>query len=180
MEVDFIHAAIETATKQIPVYIPRDWHAICYLARWKNRYNVIQLDFTSFYDFKEHSKQTMPNLSQINWLKVKWMCYEQFIEPSSGSKSVIISYKYSCEEGPFQKVRTTRSVFGRHSKDNCSEKPPKLYQSQLPISHQKKKDLLALCADGTIPVEYHHFYSSLPSVQVSKECLPEPDADEEE
>ena len=58
-------------------------------------------------------------------------------------------------------------------------KPSQLYHAKLPVSEEKKKDLLQLCADGTTPVEYHDYYKCLPTSWIEKEKLPEPDIEED-
>jgi len=49
------------------------------------------------------------------------------------------------------------------------------YENKIPISDAKKKDLLALCKDGTIPEEYHSYYNNVPSDSSVKDVVPEPD-----
>ena len=49
----------------------------------------------------------------------------------------------------------------------------------LPISKAKKKDLIELCRDGTIPTEFHTFYNSLPCESDVADCLAEPNYDED-
>ena len=184
MEVDSIHAAIETAKKSISVYMPRDWQTVCQLARRKKGYNIIPLNHTSFLDFKALSKQIMPGLSQIQWLKVKWMRYEIEARPSDQPSNnhpqpsaVQILYKYKFDEDfrkvPDRKIRSATQV----------ETPPKakqLYPGRLSISEEKKRDLLQLCSDGTIPSEYHEYYKGLPTTSVAEpEKLPEPDMEED-
>lgn len=55
--------------------------------------------------------------------------------------------------------------------------PNQAYQHEIPISKLKKKDLLALCNDGTISAESYTYYKSLPS-DASEDRLPEPDGEE--
>ena len=57
-------------------------------------------------------------------------------------------------------------------------KPSQLYHAKSSIS-EKKKDLLQLCADGTILVEYHDYYKCLPTSRIEEEKLPEPDIEED-
>lgn len=38
------------------------------------------------------------------------------------------------------------------------------YFTMLPISTDKKKDLVKLCTDGIIPREYHYFYNNLVTI----------------
>jgi len=58
--------------------------------------------------------------------------------------------------------------------------PPPVYESRLPISAEKKKDLLKLPKDRVILAEYGHCYSSLPVSKSVHDNLPELSADETE
>ncbi|KAH3725266.1 hypothetical protein DPMN_051100, partial [Dreissena polymorpha] len=40
----------------------------------------------------------------------------------------------------------------------------------------KKKDLISLCRNGTIPSEYHKYYEDIPDDKNVRDCLPDPDA----
>ena len=55
----------------------------------------------------------------------------------------------------------------------------KAYSSQLPISAEKKNDLLSLCKELTIPKEFHTYHTTLKSNSAVRDCLAEPDFDEE-
>lgn len=48
-----------------------------------------------------------------------------------------------------------------------------LYSKPLPISQEKKKDLLKLCVKNVIPDAFHNFYKSLPSIPLKKDIAPE-------
>jgi len=50
-----------------------------------------------------------------------------------------------------------------------------VYPNKLPISGEKKKDLLALCSSGAIPDVYHNFFASPPPSNEIVETLQEPD-----
>lgn len=50
------------------------------------------------------------------------------------------------------------------------------YENKTPISDTKnKKDMLALCKDGTTPEEYHSYYNNTPSYSSVEDVVPEPD-----
>lgn len=50
------------------------------------------------------------------------------------------------------------------------------YENKTPISDTKnKKDMLALCKDGTTPEEYHSYYNNIPSYSSVEDVVPEPD-----
>ena len=48
------------------------------------------------------------------------------------------------------------------------------YQTRIPISEAKKKDLVKLCTQLVIPPEMHEWYKSLPTTSRTKDRLPEP------
>lgn len=53
------------------------------------------------------------------------------------------------------------------------------YKDVLPISGQKYKDLIKMCNDLTIPKAYHDFYKKLKFSSNTRDCLPQPDQDED-
>ena len=59
-------------------------------------------------------------------------------------------------------------------------KPKQKYKHKIPISEAKKKDLLDLCKDGTIPEDFHSYYDKLPSSVKVKDKVPEPDLYDDE
>ena len=56
-----------------------------------------------------------------------------------------------------------------------NEEIPNCFHSKLPISSAKKKDLVDLCKNGTIPEEYFHYYNNLLCDSTLMDALPEPD-----
>lgn len=52
------------------------------------------------------------------------------------------------------------------------------YHARLPISRDKRKDLLHLCDSGVIPSIYRTFYAALPVADNVRDCLPKPDVEE--
>ena len=54
-----------------------------------------------------------------------------------------------------------------------------LYEKKLPISVQKKNDLLKLCTKGIIPEEFHAYFSTLPVDKKTKDRVPVPAIDDD-
>jgi hypothetical protein len=46
------------------------------------------------------------------------------------------------------------------------------YDTKPPVSVQKKKDLVTLCAKEIIPKEFHNYYATLPTNKKEKEHVP--------
>ena len=46
------------------------------------------------------------------------------------------------------------------------------YESKLPISVQKKSDLVVLCTKEIIPEDFHGYYASLPTSSKQKDFVP--------
>lgn len=123
-----------------------------------------------FLDFKPLAKQTISKVQKdvddkkVNWLNMKWIQYRK-------SEPDFIYFKYDFDE-QFKAIKIRRS--GR----NTPSIPCK-FTGWLPISEQKKQDLLSLCHELIKPLEYHYFYENLP-VESKIDKLPEPDAYEED
>ena len=87
---------------------------------------------------------------------------------SHGCDLNVISYKttYS-KDDKFKEVEIVK-VPKRQSRQTsavavCELKPA--YTARLPVSKAKVKDLLELCADLTIPSQYHSFYEELRTLE---------------
>ena len=55
----------------------------------------------------------------------------------------------------------------------------KCYLTRLPVSEQKKSDLVNLCKKEIIPTEYHSYYTNLPSGKGCKDHIPYGSEDED-
>lgn len=67
--------------------------------------------------------------------------------------------------------KNVRSLIASTNKSNLELNC--LYSKPLPISHEKKKDLLKLCEKNVIPDVFHNFYKNLPSIPLKKDKAPE-------
>ena len=66
-------------------------------------------------------------------------------------KSIFVKYTFEPEK--FMEIITQRET----RTQGKTPSPTSLYTSKLPISHDKKKDLLCLCKNGIIPSHFHVF-----------------------
>ena len=81
----------------------------------------------------------------------------------------------------FKKLKSMGpSEVGLLGADTAKGGIPRKYDSKLPISAAKKKDLMQMCRKGVIPTEFHDFYESLPSNSSAPDKLGEPDTIEDE
>lgn len=175
MEVDSMHSAIERAKRCIPVYTMQDWLSIFRVARSKRLrnktsapYTIKEMTFTDFVNLQDLSNTLIRNRTkdssgqQVNWLLVKSFRF-------SKEKPGVIDFKYD-HSSEYRSIQ----VFGKGRPPALPKQLAKLYKSQLPISSQKKKDLLNLCRTGAIPQEFHGWYKQLPISAEAMDLVPEP------
>ncbi|CAC5378891.1 unnamed protein product [Mytilus coruscus] len=83
MEADSIHSAVERAKKNTQIYHPSQWDTVVSMARKKNPYIVIPMNFRDFSDLKSLRKKMCNNMKKtvnnktINWLLIKWIKVEK-------------------------------------------------------------------------------------------------------
>ena len=79
MECDSMHSAIEFAKKKTEIYVPTQWATVIRMARRKNPYFVIPLQFEDIYDFKQVQKISLKYSktdvygTKTNWLNIRWL-----------------------------------------------------------------------------------------------------------
>ncbi|KAH3698096.1 hypothetical protein DPMN_116022 [Dreissena polymorpha] len=133
-------------------------------------------------DFKDFVKKHCTNLKtsvtgqRINWLKVKWIQVRR-----DNQRSVFVNYSF--DDNQFQEIqvqKTTRKQKGVHNTwPNRESDLKRCYDTKLPISIQKKNDLVNLCSKETIPEELNSYYESLPTSSKEKDFVPM-ESDEED
>ena len=153
MEVDSMHAAIETKRKHQKVYNTHEWGMICTATRERNPYTVTELEFTDFMDFHKLVEETVVNHNKsisgqnVNWLKLKWL---RFIKAKPNS--ILVKERLTDDE--FQEIIVNQSV-GRRVHKNSPEHQwmstrgsctgtSLQYTQMLHISVAKKQDLVNL------------------------------------
>ena len=113
------------------------------------------------------------DVKKVQWNKIKCLRY---IKSEPGS--CFIKYDFKEE---FQEIKKYRTKRGRAAGASTAKGGiPQKYDSKLPISAAKKKDLMQMCRTGVIPPEVHDFYESLPSNASAPDKLGEPDTIEDE
>ncbi|KAI4455546.1 dna-directed rna polymerases i ii and iii subunit rpabc2 [Holotrichia oblita] len=176
MECNSMHSAIEKQKRNLSVYTMNDWINIFKMSRTKrgkkknDQYKVKELKFPDFIDFKKLSQDILKNRTRntlgdrVNWLKVKRFR----IEKASQS---LVKYSYT-HSGDYLDINI-------HGKGRPSKLPllKKAYSAMLPISEKKYNDLQKLCTNEVIPIEYHAWYSSLPTSTSVRDKKPEPSID---
>ena len=175
MEVDSIHSAIEASKKKVDVYHPNDWVNVIKLARRSNPYKVVQLEHDDFIDMKDLEERLFRNVKKdVEGEKVKWLEIRVIRYDAQSPNTIRFKYNFN-EEFRQLKVRMTSRGYDHEA----SLKVTKLYNEQLPVSIDKKKDLVSLCVRNVIPEVFHSFYKNLASHD-EVERLPEPDTQETE
>ena len=160
-----MHSAIECEKKYVDVYTMIDWVSI--FRRCRLPYRVITLQHSDVLDLQGLSQQIIKNIKQdedgnnVNWLLVKSFRYEK-AEPG------IIQYRYDYGDD-FKRINVPRSGWAVLPADLGHA-----YQTRIPISEAKKKDLVKLCTQLVIPAEIYEWYKSLPTASRTKDRLPEP------
>ena len=102
----------------------------------------------------------------VHWLQIVWMRFCK-------DKPNIMQYKYTYDEkAPFMELNLTVRQFKRPKRqmryvpivaESDDYQLPLAFEGKLPlpVSIAKKKDLLTLCEDLTIPAKFHYFYENL-------------------
>ena len=161
MPVDSMHGTIENAKKAIKIIVPRDWFNVLTLARRKNRFITIPMDYPCFIDWKKVAEQYQLK-HDTDGRPVKWSDIVHFRYTRESPDSIYFKYDF---DQNFKQIKVVSSTRTNRKMKKCSQSLPKLYSSLLPISAAKKKDLLNLCKKEIIPSVHHHYYENLPSTE---------------
>lgn len=162
MECDTAHAMIEKKKKRTDMRIhhPWDWAQLIRTVGKKDKFLVTEMQQEHFFDFKSFYTQKLQikNKNEENekfvWHDVQWM---RFTSDQIG----IIQYKTSVDAlEPFKKIS-----FLRRRQGNPVLDAPRQYSKLIPISEEKKKDLLSIL--HLIDPVFHHYYKNLPVLSSS-------------
>lgn len=168
LEVDAMHATIERGRKHKKVYTTREWALLISAARINPfPYNVHTLKILDFYDLKQLSSRVIKNSTKrlinmneenekVEWLKIKWLRFEK-------SKSQTIQFKYDLNSTLFFEIDVAQCNKRTQTYNWTNITLKEAYPRQIPISENKKKDLLFLLKSKIIPSDYKSFYESIPS-----------------
>lgn len=170
LEVDSMHATIERARKHINIYSPREYQVVMEMARKKRSpYKVENVSFKDIKDLKSLGKKVLSNTKEdtdgnkISWLGIKWLRFQKELPHS-------VQFKYNLSDETFLEF----SILGRRAKKflwstitlNCA------YSKRIPISAQKKQDLLKLLDKGVIPETYAAWFKALPCKKGRRDHVP--------
>lgn len=157
LECDVDHGLIEKQKKklQVPISHPYDWYQLVRSVGKKKKFEVIELNHSDFLNFADLLKKSLQlrkkdvEGNQFNWHSVKWFRYTR----ESGK----ILYKTTLDnDEPFHTL-----CLNRRGQPDSRLHPERLYKSSLPISKEKKKDILDLLP--LISPTFHDFYRNLKS-----------------
>jgi hypothetical protein len=153
MEVDSIHARIETSTKDKDIYCFDDWVIAIQSAKEElPKYQVQVLDRRFVYSFK-------PLVKLQNWEKdltgapIQWRKVKQVVVHGAENNLVRLKYEY---DGQF----TTMSPNSRVGRpvNLKSYKPPLAYQDTIPLSKKTAEHLQWYIDTNAIPVQKQEFF----------------------
>ena len=149
------------------------------MARKSKPYLVIPLKHRNIIDFKKVASARIRNTkTDIRGQRVNWLDFRciQFVK----GQDDLMFFKCNFDDTEFRVLRLLGTA--KRRRPEMSEKIPQLYQCKLPVSVEKKRDLLSLCKSGIIESEHHSFYEALMVSSDLKDRLPEPhvhDSDED-
>ena len=177
MEYDSVHSTIETTKKKTSVYVPSQWSTLVSLARRSNPYIAIPLKYYHVlnWNVNKHCSNLLWSTAgeKISWLNVHLIQVRQ-----STPNSLYVNYSFN--EASFIEIdiqaKSTRQ--GTHM-GSWPEQLENCYAKKIPISIQKKTDLLQLCTNGIIPEKFHHSFKTLPVDKRVKDKIPEPALNED-
>lgn len=169
MECDSIHSKIELKSKNIPVYTPDGWAQVVRLARTNPRpYNVNTLLHDDFKDFGMLNQYKASNEGhKIGINDAVWIQYRKEVP-----NTIFIKQNFDSNE-PFTALELKKK------RGKALNYPIAAYSGKFKVSAAKKKDLLKLCTDHQIPRMYHNYYQDLPCSDTTRDCLAEPDMNED-
>lgn len=81
MEFDSVHSTVERMGATNKMYSPYDWYTVARACRRDHSYELVEMAYHNFKDYKKSSKDMIKNKNQTNtgekisWLKLKWICY---------------------------------------------------------------------------------------------------------
>lgn len=162
LEADSMHATIERAKRHKKIYSTREWCLLIETARIKPRqYRVKNFKYCNFFNLQQLVSDIVVNTThninkdKVNWLNIKWLRFQE-------EKPFIIQYKYSLADETFLQLDVADKRRPGRKKNWSSVSLNKKYESRLPVSQKKKKDLLFLLEKQIIPEEYKSFIQEIP------------------
>lgn len=161
MECDQDHSVIERKKQKTEIKInhPYDWYRLVELCG--KQFRVTRMEQEHFLDFASLMKSAFVNRKvntegeRINWLEIRWCRYQK-------STPGQMQYKNTLDDAAeFKTINFLRRAPRGKSSLKISNVPPQCHHSPVPISIEKKKNLLELLP--FIDKEFHSFYKDLPA-----------------
>ena len=123
-------------------------------------YMTYVMHHNDFYDVNEFYKNNVFNVNidntgePVQWLKIKWLQFQK-------SDPNLIFYKNDLRDEDFKIINVLSNRRSGRSR-SWNNTVPRKYDSGIPLSAAKKKDLLDLLAQGVIPTYYSNYIKNLP------------------
>lgn len=162
IECDVDHSVIERTKKKTSMKInhPNDWAQLIRVCKNKNPFNVVTMKREDFLQFSSLLKGNGPfTLKKLNekkekflWRDVQWLRYTQ--------ESGHVFYKNTLDESAEFNVINIH----RRGKKSAKLVVPAIHDGPVPISAEKKKDLLQLLP--LVDTVFHDFYKNLPTANI--------------
>ena len=145
MEVDSMHAAIETASAKIELSTPPEWVTIMKSARPKQPYHTSLLTHSFWQKFPPLVNSIRPGKCAGDpvVIDLKHLMYTK--------QGIFYSLCHGCPVYP---------LHVRHTRAHVTEVPRCKYDKRIPLASAKISDLKELCKT-VIPTEHHSFYDSV-------------------
>lgn len=158
-EADSIHSAVNRASESIDIFTTPQWAATVRVARQGQLYKVKEMSLDNFYDFKAVASVLKNFNYKTEREKVDWSGFKTIKMDISCPNQFKYQLRYESEEYIVNLIGFTRS--------RDLPKPSTIILKQLrdnfiPISKDKFRDLVSLCADYLIERVHHGFFLLLP------------------
>lgn len=167
-EVDSRHSVIEKYKKKVnKINVPSEWYNAVWKAGMTNKtthpdgkfqvvHKVEFLNISALAAGIFVKRNQTVNKAPFQYLSTQWMKYEK--------KAIgIMEVKGALSpEAPFETVSFLRRGMRSDRLPRVLDQVPRIPARAVPISFEKKQDLLALL--GFLDAEHHHFYQQLPSL----------------
>lgn len=172
MPCDSMHAVIEHHIKRQLVYAPSEWKTIVRTARHDPfPYEVNELTWKDWRDWSGLGKRSMKALKVKDVTRVTM---------HHGDPNVTVETGFDAGTEKNIRVSSIRQA-GRPSFNTPPPQgPPPAYLGRISISAEKKRDLMRLVNDGTIPSEFRTEYEELPATPTVPDVLAESDIEDED
>ena len=159
MECDTAHSNIEVAAHPLTIYTEHDWKNVILMARRKNPFKVVELQYTDFVDLKEMASNIN---TKVNRGGEKVLFTKQF-HFKYVKNSDVVKYRASYQSHDFLEmpVRKPDTRNNPQQQQQVELESRAAYKEPFVIDASIKKDLLSLCTSGAIPMMYHAYYQNL-------------------